>query len=114
MRSRVISSPLTAPAAAPTPSVSAAAAPIGRPPSRHALPNRTADSPISEPTDRSIPPPTITGVSATASRPISTLSRSTSKALSRVRKFVPMTAKTATSTARSADEDALGEIHRES
>ena len=36
------------------------------------IPNRTAHRPIIEPTDRSIPPVRITGVMATASRPIST------------------------------------------
>src|SRR5262249_4900692 len=61
---------------------------------RQSLPKSTADRPISEPTERSIPPLTITGVSATASSPISTLSRTTSKALARVRKFVPIAAKT--------------------
>ena len=69
------------------------------PQSRHNLPNNTADSPISEPTDKSMPPATITGVSATASKPISTLRRTTSNALSRVKKFVPRTAKIAISSA---------------
>ncbi len=66
------------------------------------MPKTTAERPISDPTDRSMPPLVITGVSATASRPISTLSRSTSKALASVKKFVPITAKTATSTTRIA------------
>ena len=40
-----------------------------------------------EPTDRSIPPATITGVSATARRPSSTLNRVISKKLPSVKKF---------------------------
>src|SRR4051812_41415793 len=75
---------------------------MGSPASRQSLPKRTADSPISEPTERSMPPLTITDVSATASRPISTLRRSTSNALGRVRKLVPMAAKTTISNASSA------------
>ena len=75
IRPRVIKSPFTLPASAPRTSVSAAAAPIGSPASRQSLPKTTAERPISEPTDRSMPPLVITGVSATASRPISTLRR---------------------------------------
>ena len=48
----------------------------GRCQSCTAAPNTTAASPIIEPTDRSMPPVMITGVSATASSPSSTLSRS--------------------------------------
>src|SRR5262245_39741678 len=94
MRTTVIIRPLMHPAAVPTTSVRTAAEPIGKPPSRQSLPKTTAERPMSEPTERSIPPPTITGVSATARRPISTLSLKTSKALARVRKLVPMTPKT--------------------
>src|SRR5207302_6219283 len=53
--------------------------------------------PMSDPTDRSIPPATITGVKASASKPISTLSRAISKALTAVKKFFPMAAKSAIS-----------------
>ena len=100
IRPIVISSPLTLPASAPSTSVSAAAPTIGRPASRQSMPKTTAERPISDPTDRSMPPLVITGVNATASRPISTLRRSTSKALASVRKFVPMTENTATSSSR--------------
>ena len=98
MRRRVTSNPFSPPASAPTARVKAAAAPIGKPTSRVNLPNSTADSPISDPTDRSMPPLTITGVNATARRPISTLRRTTSKALFRVAKLVPIAAKTAPSS----------------
>src|SRR5438552_1879225 len=73
-----------------------------RPASRQIIPNTTADKPISEPTDRSMPPETITGVSASANRPISTLKRRTSKALAREAKFLPRTQKTATSATSSS------------
>ncbi len=73
--------------------------PIESPPSRQSLPKTTAERPISEPTDRSMPPVVITGVKATASRPISTLRRSTSNALASEKKLVPITAKTAISSA---------------
>ena len=54
-----------------------------------------------------MPPLTITGVSATASRPISTLSRRTSKPLPRVRKLVPMSEKSAISHGQDHDQDSL-------
>ena len=73
-----------------------------QPGSRQSLPKTTAERPISEPTERSMPPLVITGVKATASRPISTLSRSTSKALPSVKKLVPIAEKTATSSKRRA------------
>ena len=100
-RSRVMSSAFRPPAPAPITSVSAAATATGRPASRQIIPNTTADKPISEPTDRSMPPETITGVSASANRPISTLKRRTSKALAREAKFLPRTQKTATSATSS-------------
>src|SRR5579862_1079575 len=65
-------------------------------------PKSTADSPMREPTLRSIPPETITGVRASANRPISTLRRTTSSALSFDMKLVPMTQKTAISTDRTS------------
>ena len=67
----------------------------------HAAPTTLVNATV-DPTLRSMPPLTITGVSATASRPISTLKRTTSKALGRERKFVPMTEKTTISRASSA------------
>ncbi len=51
------------------------------------MPKTTAASPIIAPTDRSMPPVTMTGVSAMASRPSSTLSRVISKKLPAVAKF---------------------------
>jgi len=71
-RSHVMSDALMPPASAPMPSVQAAASGIGIPASRHSLPKRIAHNPSSEPTDRSIPPVRMTGVIASASRPIST------------------------------------------
>src|SRR5690242_2386965 len=102
IRRRVTSNPFRPPAAAPSATATAAAAPMGSPPSRQHLPRTTAVRPIRDPTDRSIPPETITGVSATASRPISTLSRRTSKPFATERKLVPTAAKATTSAARIA------------
>ena len=75
---------------------------MGNPQSRQAAPKTTAASPIIEPTDKSIPPVIMTGVSASASSPSSTLSRMTSKKLPQEKKFSPSTAKAAISTARAA------------
>src|ERR1019366_9408883 len=57
------------------------------------------DSPINDPTLKSMPPATITGVSARASKPSSTLRRTISKALARDRKFVLRKQKTTISAA---------------
>ncbi len=113
MRPRVISTPFTPPAMAPRTSVNAAAPAIGSPPSRQSLPKTTADRPMSEPTDRSMPPLVITGVKATASRPISTLSRSTSKALATDRKLVPITEKTSDLDRQQPDENPLRRLQLE-
>ena len=86
---------------------SAAARRSAAPRRARAVPKTTADRPISEPTERSMPPLTITGVSATASRPISTLRRDDLEGVAGVRKLVPMTAKTATSTASDDEQDAV-------
>src|ERR1022692_1261066 len=75
---------------------------MGHPPSRHSPPNTTAESPMTEPTDKSMPPVTMIGVSASASSPSSTLRRTTSKKFDRVKKFSPMAAKMAISTARAS------------
>ena len=99
MRSRVTSSAFSPPAHAPIAMAHSAASQIGRPASRQSLPKTTAARPMSELTERSIPPVAMTGVSATASSPSSTLSRSTSKKLSALAKRVPMPEKIATSTA---------------
>ena len=99
IRNRVTHQPLNAPATVPTPRVSAAAAAVESPQSRQKVPNRTADSPINDPTERSIPPARIKGVNATAIRPTSTASRNTSKPLPTEKKLVPIAEKTATSTA---------------
>ena len=85
---------------------------MGSPRSRHAAPMTTADRPSSDPTDRSIPPVTITGVKARASRPISTLARATSAALPRVRKLEPMTPKTAISPEQQQGQDAARAVTR--
>src|SRR5579884_3095071 len=100
--SLVISAALSAPPAAPVASASAAAAGMGRPPSRQAAPKMTAARPIMEPTERSMPPVIITGVVASASRPSSTESRAISKKLAAVKKLGARTANTAASTARAA------------
>src|SRR5215467_1292331 len=78
-----------APPIAPRTSAPDAATQMGAPASRHSVPNSTADNPIIEPTDKSIPPVMITGVRARANNPISTLKRTTSAALVRVKKLVP-------------------------
>src|ERR1051325_7812616 len=64
-----------------------------------------AHSASNDPTDRSMPPVKITGVMASASKPISTDSLTTSKAFPVVAKFVPVRAKmrhlmTSTTTSR--------------
>ena len=88
MPSRAMSSAFSAPPAPRRPAgATAAAAGIGSPQSRHAAPNTTAASPIIAPTDRSMPPVMMTGVSAMASRPSSTLRRVISKKLPTVAKF---------------------------
>src|SRR5262245_15318592 len=73
-----------------------AAAGTGKFQSRHAAPNTTAARPIIEPTDRSIPPVMITGVSATASNPSSTLKRRTSTKLLVLKKFCAIVENSAT------------------
>src|SRR5438552_1217631 len=98
---RAISSAFKPPPAHPNKTAMTAQAMSGRCASRHIAPKVTAARPIIEPTDRSMPPVTSTGVSATASRPSSTLNRSTSKKLPAVRKFSAMTENT-TASARSA------------
>ena len=99
MFSRVISTAFSAPPAQPSSSAAPAAAAIGQPPSRQSAPNTTAESPMMEPTDRSIPPVIMIGVSASASRPNSTLRRTTSKKFASVKKFSPIAAKMASSAA---------------
>src|SRR5438309_4355600 len=84
---RVIKSALSAPPANPSTMATSAATPIGSPPSRQAAPKTTAASPIIEPTDKSMPPVIITGVSASARSPNSTLRRTTSKKLAVVKKL---------------------------
>src|SRR5215470_4115801 len=70
--------------------------------SRHAVPNTTAARPIIEPTDRSIPPVMITGVSATASNPSSTLKRRTSTKLLVLKKFCAIAENSATCPSNAA------------
>src|SRR5205809_7793855 len=101
--SRVMSRLFKNPAPAPTIRVTIAAATIGRWASRQSMPKMTAVSPMSDPTDRSIPQVTMTGVMATAIRPTSTLSRTISKAFAAVKKFLPRNAnKTTSATTKTA------------
>src|ERR1035437_4158965 len=99
---RVIRTAFSSPASHPNSSAAPAAAAIGQPPSRHNTPKTTAESPMMEPTDKSMPPVIMIGVSASASNPSSTLRRTTSKKFDRVKKFSPMRAKMAISTARAS------------
>ena len=80
-------------------SVSSTAHPAGTPASRHSQPKLTAHRPIIDPTERSMPPVTITGVSASASSPISTPSRIHSKKFPSEKKFCPVTLNSAISPA---------------
>src|SRR6185503_4038632 len=97
MRRRVISVAFSSPASPPIPSVATAATAIGRWASRHSLPNSTAERPMREPTDRSMPPVTITGVIASARRPISALSRTISPLFASPQKLRPRIEKTTVS-----------------
>src|SRR6185312_2116772 len=99
---REISPAFSAPPAQPTASAARTPAPAGRCQPFTVTPKTTAARPIMEPTERSIPPVTITGVIAMESNPSSTLKRMTSKKLSRVKKFCPIAAKIAISTASAA------------
>src|SRR5262249_45815860 len=90
------------PPAIPNKRVIHAAAGSGKLQSRHTAPNTTAARPIMEPTDRSIPPVMITGVSAIASKPSSTLKRRTSKKLLALRKFCAIAENSATSASNPA------------
>ena len=93
-----MATPLRPPAAAPSTSVEPAATPIGRCPSRHILPNRTADRPSVAPTDKSIPPVTITAVIASEVSFSSVASRRTRAALAGVAKRWPTVENKATLT----------------
>src|SRR3989442_11767769 len=99
MFSRVTSSAFSVPPAHPTSRATSTAAGMERCQSRQALPKTMAARPIMEPTERSMPPATMMGVSARASRPNSTLRRITSKKLPSVKKFSPIRANTAISIA---------------
>src|SRR3569833_2286306 len=100
--SREINPALSAPPAQPTASAASTPAPAGRCQSLTATPKTTAASPIMEPTERSMPPVTMTGVIAIESSPSSTLKRMTSKKLSRVKKFCPIAEKIAVSATSAA------------
>src|SRR4029079_12067029 len=94
---RAMSQPLRAPPMAPI-----ASAPIDRvhgdhPASRQSAPNTTALRPSSAPHDKSMPPVTTMGVSASASSPNSTPSRTISAALAEVAKLGAVSAKIADS-----------------
>ena len=92
--SRVIITALSAPPATPSSSVSAITSGSAKPSSRHSAPSTTAESPIIEPTDRSMPPVMMIGVSARDSNPSSTASRVISNALAAPRKWCPVTPNT--------------------
>src|SRR5262245_28281465 len=96
-RSRAIRTAFKPPPAHPNKSAVHAAKGTGRFQSRYIAPKTTAARPIIDPTDKSIPPVMITGVNAIASRPSSTLNRSTSKKLLAVRKFSAIAENIATS-----------------
>lgn len=98
IRSRVISKPFIPPSSVATAITRTAATPTGIPASRQSFPSSTADSAISEPTDKSIPPVTITGVIASASSPTSTPSRCVSNRLATVKKLLPSAEKISSST----------------
>src|SRR5271169_2886465 len=76
-----MSDPFSTPPAMPMHNAAPAAAGIGQPASRQSAPKLTAHSPIMEPTERSMPPVMMTGVSASVRSPISTPSRMHSKKL---------------------------------
>ena len=97
--SLVMSTAFSAPPATPSRSVSATAIGIGRPTSRQSQPSTIAARPIIEPTERSMPPVTMIGVSASASSPISTPSLVISNAFPDVAKLCPAIPNTRHSTA---------------
>src|SRR6185436_11917725 len=97
--SLVIIAAFSAPPNNPTMSVIAIATGIDRPASRQRPPMTTADRPIIEPTERSIPPVMMIGVMINARSPISTLRRVISKALPAVAKLLPANANSRHSTA---------------
>ena len=97
--SRATSAAFSKPPARPVSRLMTAHTPIGSRQSCHAMPKSTAARPIIAPTDRSMPPVTITGVSAIASRPSSTPSRLISMKLATVAKFGAIAANSAISTA---------------
>src|SRR5260370_2388490 len=100
--SLVISTAFSIPARHPNSRAAPTAAGIGHPPSRHRTPSTTAERPIMDPTDKSIPPVIMIGVIASASKPNSTLNRTTSKKFDSVKKFSPIAAKIASSIARAS------------
>src|SRR5450432_733213 len=99
IRNRAINSAFNPPPAQPTSRAISAAAGKGKCQSRQAAPKTTAARPSIDPTERSLPPDTITGVSAIANSPNSTLKRSASKKLPAVKKFRPMAENSPTSAA---------------
>src|SRR5262245_27575598 len=99
---RAMSAALSAPPAIPMSSVAPTATGNGKPTSCHRNPNATAERPIIDPTERSIPPVTMIGVSASASRPTSTLRRVISNAFPDVAKLWPANPNTMHSTRMTA------------
>ena len=92
-----MSQPLSAPPSAPIASAPSEAVHGVHPASRQSAPNTTALRPSSAPHERSMPPVTTMGVSASASSPTSTPSRTISAALAEVAKLGAVAAKIADS-----------------
>src|SRR5580692_5743210 len=112
IRKREIRMALSAPPATPARSARNAARAGGACQSCHAAPKTTAARPIIDPTERSIPPDTITGVRASASNPTSTLVRISSKKFLRVKKFAAIAENTSVSasSARARDHSPFGNL----
>ena len=96
--SRVINTALKPPPNAPIPTTAKLASHGSIPSRLTIMPNNTAHNPIIDPTDKSIPPVRITGVMATASRPISTEWRKTLETFRPIKKLRPNNWKSTTST----------------
>src|SRR5438132_2353376 len=104
---------LSAPPRRPTANAAPTAAAMGQWASCQSDPSTTADNPIIDPTDRSMPPVMMTAVSARASKPSSTLRRVISKAFARLRKWLPERPNTPHSTRRTASStSSLAGSHR--
>ena len=103
-RNFVIIKALSVPPNTPTTKVKTIASGSGKCASRHNAPITTAESPIIEPTDKSIPPVIIIGVITSASKPISTAKRVISNAFPAVRKLFPITLNKTISTSKTTSK----------